>query len=427
MRTGPSIGMRPCRANPTANPTVARQPAASIRAHELPARCAAARGRQHVAMAKAHGLAVLALIFGGAGLWFLLAHGNDFTPPANDGPATARRTEAPPDAVAAPRAGSRRSVPMPAFGNGAVEPSATTAAAANQADALQPNLVLHVRDLISKQPIEHFHCTWTAGDDRNRSDADHGEARLRLPPGRGTLLVEAETWQPCSRDDLDLPAPGAEPLLVELFLQHAGPGTGVRLSVVDDLGRPVAQLRVDTFPAVPGNSRPWLTARATSARKASAADGVYDLPALAPGSHVLRLQALDGEGAPRALQCDYLPVELTGSNAIVQSVQLQPGTPLTLALVDAGGQPCNPDELGGVALRLVDAVGSVYPQLWEVVTPQGRVESLDALPAAGDALARDALPFGNYRLEVLVSGELRVTTSLVLRTAEPQRVVVELR
>lgn len=368
-------------------------------------------------MSRVHGIALVAIIAGGAGLWLLMARPPEVAPIA---PTDAAKPKPAGDAEAQRGdAASRRIVDT---GKPKTSPAPAPAKEETPTDAAPtavPNLLLRVRDAGNQQELASFHWTLRHGAAKDMGDGEKGAASLVAPKGvRSVLLVESEGYQPYSRSELLLPATLSEPLLLDVFMQVAMTGAGVQLIAMDSSQQPVTHIQVTARREVAaGEPEPtpiW-------SRRGEAANGVYDLPQLDPGRYRLRVLAVDGDGELLPLLPASRTVEVTGSNAVTEYIELLPGCVLTLELVDAAGAAVAPPADGPLSIRL-QATGQpdALTVFWRVGAKNERVESRDALPTAGPATAQEALPPGEYTLTVSAKGQVRGRASLSLRGGERQ-------
>lgn len=376
-------------------------------------------------MARAHGIAVVGLILLGTGVWFALAGEGDPAPApaARPTPTPAAAPPVPDEQVSGRveqrlRETPRAPAPSPAAPPVAEPPAAPTAAA---------NVELHVRDLVTKAPLPAFQWRWRSGAGTARGDGKDGAAALSIPPANDIeLLVECAGYEPVTNTDLAIAA-AAPPLQLELFLLPIARATGVRLHARDELGNVVANLQVACFRLAadevwqPGDAAvlPAVTATPLWRRRTAAADGVYALPELAPARYSIEAVAIDGDGALLPRLPAFCTFEVTGSNAIEEQLTLPPGTVLTLELCDLQGNLLDPAARQGVAVRL-RRDGDAERAIDWVTTTGARLVSADAMPAAAPIMARLPLAPGSYSLEIRCHGELRLSTSLVLRAGAVQ-------
>jgi hypothetical protein len=156
-------------------------------------------------------------------------------------------------------------------------------------------------------------------------------------------------------------------------------------------------------------------------RRGEAENGIYDLPQLDPGRYRLAVLAVDADGEILPLLPASRTVETTGSNAVTEYIEMQPGCILTLELVDAAGAAVMPPADGPLSIRLQPKdQADALTTFWRVGAKAERVESRDALPAAGPATAKEALPPGEYTLTVSAKGQVRARAALSLRGGERQ-------
>jgi hypothetical protein len=377
-----------------------------------------------------HVALVVLLAAAAAAAWWL-STGRDTTAPVD--PTTAQSTqraqpEAPPapaerSPVAAPTAPAQPTAPAAATS----APSPDTAPAT--APAAAPNVHLSVRSAATSEPIAAFRWRLRSPDGALvRGDGTAGRAELTLPPElAGELLVEADGFQPGSVPEFTSSAANAPPRDVELFLVPAAVATGITLLVHDTAGRPVPLLRVDAFALRPEQREiAWHLGRPLWSRKTAAADGRYVLPELAPGEYGIRVLAIDEAGEALPLLPFRRMFTLTGSNGFVEDVPLEPGCLLQLELNNAHGQPLDPAH-GAVTIGLRLPGGPAEPRHWHQYRGKLLVRAEDQLPGPGPVWLAEAVPAGNWQLDVLVDGQPAVQQLLALRAGERQqeRIVVQ--
>lgn len=355
-------------------------------------------------MARAHGIAVLALIGIGAAAWLLLAKGNEDAPPlpvATEAPrpqtgdaeqATMQRTATEP--VAEPKPAAAAAEPKPMVRD--FQP----------ADVVPPNLQLDVRDQRTGQPVASFRWRWTAPAGSAKGEEQGGHTALSLAPGvEGELLVESNGLEPVTRR-LATPAPGANPLLVDLVLAPVVASAHTGLVVRDADQAPVASIRV-TLLREDRTTQVW-------SRRAAAADGVYRLPTIEPGAYWLRTAAVDTEGKPLPLVPVERQVNVNGITSVEEDIRMARGCLLSLDVLDAAGNPFDPKQSGRVALQFLDAGGAAQRVDWLGGSGADAVVASDQVPARGTIRTAAAVPVGNCTLVVRGPGNAESRFPLVL-------------
>ncbi|MGC6489302.1 MAG: carboxypeptidase-like regulatory domain-containing protein, partial [Planctomycetota bacterium] len=255
-----------------------------------------------------------------------------------------------------------------------------------------------------------------------------GRAALPLPRGvTGQLVLEADGLQPRVFEDLAVPPDAAPPLQLDVFLDPTRAAEGVTVWVRDADRRPVQDVRVDAFLLAADAPRgAWHLERPLWSRAASARDGRYRLPPLAPGRYGIRLTGVDEDGRPLPLTPSRRVFELTGGNGFVEDVTLEPACALQLDLVRPSGAAFRAAGRADVAIRLRAATEPALPRRWVSVGPDGaRSSAVDRLPGPSPIWLAEATAPGAYVLEVAVDGVVQVQRQLVLAaTAQTERVVL---
>lgn len=293
--------------------------------------------------------------------------------------------------------------------------------------AATPNVVLNVRDLVSRQPVAAFRWRFQNSRGTWKGDGADGRAELALEASAvGTLLLEADGLQPLSKDGVIVPTPPQAALQLDLFLAPQGVATGITLMVHDTGLQPIARVRVDAFQLADAKAEGWHLGRALWARMAEAKDGKYQLPALEPASYGLQVVALDGNGEPLPLLPFRRAFAVTGSNGFLEDVPLEPGALLGLEIVDSAGQGFDPTKQGTTRLSLHFAGAPHVARKWISRQGQAAATAVDALPGIGRAELAEAIPGGPYELEITVNGALRSKQPLFLRPGvkNEERIVV---
>ena len=336
-------------------------------------------------MARAHGIAVLALIGIGAAAWLLLATDNEDVPPL---PVAAEEPR--PQAGDAAQAALQRTATETTTES---EPAAVVAEPKapvrdfQPVDVVQPNLQLDVRDQRTGQHVAGFKWRWTAPAGSAKGEEQGGRTALPLAPGvEGELLVEAAGLEPVTRR-LTTPAPGANPLLVDLVLAPVVATAHTGLVVRDADQAPVANIRV-TLLREDRTTQVW-------SRRAAAADGAYRLPPIEPGT--------SGNGLPSASTA-AVPVErqvnVNGITPVEEDIRMARGCLLTLDVLDAAGNPFDPKQSGRVELQFLDNGGAVHRVDWLGGTGAEAVVASDQVPARGTIRSAMAVPMGSCTIVV---------------------------
>ncbi len=293
--------------------------------------------------------------------------------------------------------------------------------------AAEPNVVLNVRDLVSRQPVPAFRWRFQNSRGTWKGDGAQGRAELALEASAvGTLLLEADGLQPLTKDGVIVPTPPQQALQLDLFLAPQGVATGITLMVHDTGLQPLTRVRVDAYQLADAKAEGWHLGRALWARMAEAKDGKYQLPALEPASYGLQVVALDGNGEPLPLLPFRRAFEVTGSNGFLEDVPLEPGALLGLEIVDSAGQGFDPARQGTARLSLHFAGGPHVARKWITRQGQAAATAIDVLPGIGRAELAEAIPGGPYELEITVNGALRSKQPLFLRAGmkNEERIVV---
>ncbi len=363
-------------------------------------------------MARVHGIAVLALIGIGAAAWLLLATDSDDAAPPPPAPTEEPRDGTGAAAQATMQRTAAEAAPPPAA------PTTEPKAAARDfrpADVVQPNLQLDVRDQRTGQHVASFQWRWTALVGTAKGEEQGGHTALSLAPGvEGELLVESAGLEPVTRR-FTTPTPGANPLLVDLVLSPVVATAGAGLVVLDTMLAPVTGIRVtllreDRFTKV------W-------SRRAKAADGVYRLPTIEPGSYWVRVAAVDEQGMPLPLVPVDRQVTVTGVSSVEESVRLQPGCLLSLDVLAADGNPFDPKQCGRVGLRFLDATGAQHNVDWRSGSGAEALVAADQVPAVGRIHAETAVPAGACTIVVRGPGDAETSFQLVLERGTDHEVL----
>ena len=333
-----------------------------------------------------------------------------------------------PTAPAAPAQGSDRTAVDTPW-----SPTATTAApvapptAPDAPPAAEPNVLVTVRDMVSREPIDAFRWRFQNSRGTRQGVGAGGKAALALEPSAvGALLIEAEGLQPKTLTDVIVPTPPAPALPLDVFLAPQGEATGITLMVHDLALQPLARVRVDAFRLADPQAADWHLGSSLWARMAENKDGRYALPPLEPATYGLQLLAVDGNGEPLPLLPYRRVFEVTGSNGFLEDVPLEPGALLGLEIVDSAGQGFDPARHGTTRLSLHFAGAPHSARKWVARQGLTAATAVDVLPGVGRAELATAVPPGPYELEVSVQGSLRTKQPMFLRPGikNEERIVV---
>lgn len=385
-----------------------------------------------------HALLLCVVLAAAAAVWFLVGAAD----PGDDAPLPG--AVVPAGDAAAGRGGAvapaiRSEVPAPAqpplqTPGTATAPTTATGTPPPPAPAVPTeNVLLQVRHATTLAPVAAFRWRVRSAAGTVRGLGQDGRAEFTLPAGeRGELTVEADGFTPHMRPELQAPDAGAAQLAVEVFLTPAALATGITLQVHDPNGQPVPNVRVEPFVLNADNrDLTWQLGKPVWSRAATAADGRYVLPELAPGEYGLRVLALDATGQVLPMLPFLRPYTLTGNNGFVEDVTLEPGCMPVLELVNPAGAPLDPAH-GAITLSLRLAGGPAVQRLWQqqrtgpAGEAAGLVGSIDALPVVGPGWPAEPVAAGSYQLSVFVDGQPALERSLVLRAGErqPERLLV---
>jgi len=299
------------------------------------------------------------------------------------------------------------------------QPAAPQAPAAEQPvpPPADLTLVLNVRDVVTRAPIEAFRWRFVQRGDILRGESAAGVAELALPRSRiGDLLIEADGMQPFAKKALQTPGVNQPTTHLDVFLTPAPSGQGITLMVKDLDRRPIQNVRVDAFKLNTNQDIGWDLGQPLWARRADAADGTYQLPPLAPGDYGILLVATDADGNLLPLAPYRQTFTLTGSNGFLEDVPLEPACALRLDLLDANGAPFDPKVHGTTSIRLNQTGQTGIQRKWTAkAEANGTVSQADV--AAGPApiwLDQPVAP-GSYLLEIAVNNAPRISQVLLLR------------
>ena len=283
--------------------------------------------------------------------------------------------------------------------------------------ALPGNVVLAVRDVSSRNSVSAFRWRFRGGTADQKGEGQNGRAEILLPTdSAGTLLVEAEGYEPLTRVDFTPPAAPSPTVTLDLFLVPAMRDAGITLHVHDLALQPIQNLRVDAFALTPENrDGAWWLGQTLWARRSASPDGAYQLPPLAPGEYGIRCVAVDEAGELLPLLPFARTYSLSGTNGFLEDVPLEPGALFALELLDSSNQPYDPVKYGTATLALRWPGGPSVQRKWVVRHNGVEAGAIDVLTGIGVATLADAIPGGQYQLEVFVNGDPRVQRQLLLR------------
>ncbi|MEC9048816.1 MAG: hypothetical protein VYA51_12460, partial [Planctomycetota bacterium] len=300
-------------------------------------------------------LIVISLVTLGAGAFTLTLKRGAIAAPTDTASESEHAVDAPANAAPAPAeareiAAAASDAPAIAAASPQPEPAPEARAPLGPAPAAPGPRPTHVevRNLVDDALVARFRWSFTAGAQTVRDEGLFGVADLPLPIGvPGVLLVEADGMEPLRQEAVTATAAPQPALQLRLYLRPTRPAAGITMLVRDNVGQPVDHLRVDAFSlGESARSEQWQLGRPLWSRRASAADGRYQLPPLPAGDYGVQLRATDADGVLRPLQSWTRPFTLTGDNGFVEDVTLQPGCALRLELVDASGAPLDPAARG---------------------------------------------------------------------------------
>lgn len=373
-------------------------------------------------------LVVFGLVIAGVAGWFL-SRPNDTAPPAPIATAPMPRPTTTPTAATSDPAREAAEEPD------ALDAAPSTAEAQPTTPApelVEPPIEVEVRSLTTQDYVAEFRYRFTAGETGWVGAVEGGRAGLRIDPGvTGDLLIEAPGMQPELRTGLTLPSPPAPPMQLQLFLRPATVAEGITLLVRDVDRCAVVQVRVDAF-ALTAGAPPgaWHLGKPLWSRAASADDGRYVLPKLAPGSYGVQVVAVDSEDRPLPLSPYRRVYDLTGSNGFLEDVSLEPACALQLDLYDANGAPFDPATRGDVTITLQRGGEPAVSRRWTGARTGGaldqfQVSEVDRVPGPAPIWLATAAAPGAYVLEVRVDGQAVTRQPLQLAAIrQTERVLV---
>lgn len=308
------------------------------------------------------------------------------------------------------------------------EPAANANPTGGATEGANGSVLLTVRDAATGMaPAAAFRWRIKGPGDAVTGNGTEGKALLPGPHDVDfELVVEADQRQAVRKGPLRGARPGEPPVLVEVTLVPIVVAAGITLHVHDLAMQPQRFVRVDAFRLHDANRETsWFLESPLWARRATAEDGRYQLPALPAGEYGIRLIATDEQGALLPLLPFVRTYRLTGDNGFVEDAPLEPGCALVLELVDAHGNPYDPTSYGTatIGLRLPD--GPPVQRKWFCRQGETEATAIDVLPGIGNAALAHAIVPGTYQLEVFANGEPRVRQLLQLRPErQVERIVV---
>ncbi len=321
------------------------------------------------------------------------------------------------------------SPPPPNSRPAATSDAVETPDAAAPAPPAEQTTAIEVRSAASNLALKSFRWSFVAGERRLSGAIDGGDADLPLPPGvTGELLVEADGMQPERLSEVTATARPAQPLRLEVYLRPTSRGEGVTLLVHDSLRRPVADVRVDAFALnTESPQQAWHLEAPMWSRAATAADGRYTLPPLAPGRYGVQVRAVDSQGKPAPLAAFRSTYDLTGTNGFVEDVVLMPACALRLDLRDINGAAVDPAQRGAIGIRLLIPSDRGVSRRWTSAAPgtAGTTSDVDRMPGPSPVWVAAPVAPGSYTLEITVDGQLAVRQALQLPSgAHTERVLL---
>ena len=343
--------------------------------------------------------------------WFLSRPGATAPPPAPGATETLRVPAAPPKAATG--AARRQAAGAPAAPAAAASaPAADAPEPATPApEPEDPPIEVEVRSLATQDYVAEFRYRFTSAETGWNGAVGGGRAGLQIPPGvTGDLLIEAPDMQPELRTGLTLPSPPAPPLKLQLYLRPAVAAEGITLLVHDVDRHAVVQVRVDAFTLPAGAPQgAWHLGKPLWSRAATAQDGRYALPKLAPGSYGVQVVAVDSEDRPLPLAPYRSVYDVTGSNGYLEDVTLEPACALQLDLYDANGSPFDPATRGDVSVKLQRGGEPAVSRRWIGARTGGaldqfQVSEVDRVPGPAPIWLATAAEPGAYVLEISIDG-----------------------
>lgn len=380
-------------------------------------------------------LAIFALlILSGAAFWALQSDGVVIAPPSN-GPDGKKELQ---HANANPAQAERDQLPVASKPEITPPPSNDTQTQQNAAVVLTPEatVVLTVRDVVTRQPIETFRWRFVQPRTQERGESTSSVAELMLPRRAiGDLMVEADGMQPSTNKQLVLPAENEPKLLLDVFLTPSATAAGIKLIVKRLNNRPVAHVRVDAFEINAGTrDTAWQLGQPLWARRTAAEDGIYELPPLPPGEYGILLVATSPEGALLPLQPFRRTFVLNGSNGFLEDVPLEEACALQLQLLNSNSQPFDPKIHGNVTVSLNPVGQTGLQRKWTTARPPdasgkviGTISEANRVPGPGLIWLDEPIPPGAYLLEIFIDGNQRVSQTLLLRGNERQLETIYVR
>lgn len=371
-------------------------------------------------------IAFVAILVVGGVLYSFLGDGDDIAPPSNGPEIGQERQPNQPERATANRenvtpAPSADDNPKTSQPNDDESPPNVI-----EAPPVDITVVLDVRNVVTRSPIEAFRWRFVRRGDILRGESAESVAMLGLPRAVvGNLLVEAEGMQPFSLLAFVTPTANEPQKYIDVFLTPRPTGQGITL-MVKDLGRqPIPHVRVDAFKLdVTNKESGWDLGQPIWARRADAEDGIYRLPSLPPGDYGIMLVATDEEGNPLALASFRQTFTLNGSNGFLEDVPLEPACALTLDLFDGSNAPFDPKVYGKTSISL-NQIGQVGIQRkWTAKADKsGTVSQANAVAGKGRVWLDQPVAPGTYLLEIFVNNDPRVSSTLVLRPEQQTEIL----
>jgi|GEM_PF-3789451 len=287
--------------------------------------------------------------------------------------------------------------------------------------------ILTARDLVTNNLLPNLRWRFSYGVEVIDGVSTTGVAELPLPTGvTGDLLIEADEMQPQTLKRITAIAAPAPPLKIDAYLRPTVTGEGIRLMIRDDQRRPVRNARVDAFALDDANrDGAWQLGPPLWSRRASAADGNYQLPALPPGEYGVQVRATNDAGALQPLAPFRSVYSITGSNGYLEEVNLSPACALRLELLDLSGEPFDPTSRGVVTVTLQGASARVVQRKWTGASGDGgTITAVDQVPTRAPIWLAAPVAPGAYTLEVRAEGALLARQLLNLSASSQTEQVI---
>lgn len=371
-------------------------------------------------------IAFVAILVVGGVLYSSLAGDDSIAPPSNDPEVAQERQPNRPEHAT----GDRENVTPTPVAEDNVEAALADGPEGQQDEVEAPpvdvTVVLDVRNVVTRAPIEAFRWRFVRPGDIQRGESADSVAMLDLPRAVvGDLLVEAEGMQPFSHKAFVTPTANEQQEHVDVFLTPTPTGLGITLMVKDLDRQPIQHVRVDAFKLnITNKESGWDLGQPMWARRTDAADGTYKLPSLPPGDYGIVLVATDEQGNLLPLASYRQTFTLNGSNGFLEDVPLEPSCALTLDLFDSSNAPFDPKIYGKTSISL-NAVGQVGIQRkWTAKAEQsGTVSQNNAVAGKGRVWLDQPIAPGTYLLEIFVNSDPRVSQTLVLRPEQQTEIL----